>query len=306
MKPTLLVLAAGMGSRFGGLKQMEPVGPSGEWILDYSVHDAIRAGFGKVVFVIRREMEADFRALVEPKYSHRIELDFAIQEKTDTPIPVAGAAERAKPWGTGHAVYAARRQLSAPFAVINADDFYGAEAFAALAAFLASAPRAGEIETYSLVAYMLANTLSEHGSVSRGVCRIDADGELLSIEEHSGIARQSDGSITATDAEGQPALLSPETLVSLNCWGFPAGWAERLEPLFADFLRQKGQDPKSEFYLPAAVDALVKQGRARTVALPCQARWLGVTHRADLPLARDAIAALVAASAYPSPLRTEI
>ena len=302
MKPTLLVLAAGMGSRFGGLKQMEPVGPSGEWILDYSVHDAIAAGFGKVVFVIRQEIEADFRAMAEPKYAHRIELAYALQSKTDTPLPIPGAAERPKPWGTGHAVYAARRHLDAPFAVINADDFYGAEAFRALAEFLTDPSLQSSAETYALVGYELANTLSEHGSVSRGVCRVGPGATLLAIEEHGEITRHPDHSITGRNSLGQTVPLAATTTVSLNCWGFPAGWAARLEAPFAEFLRQRGQEPKAEFYLPAAVDGLIRAGQARSLALPCRARWLGVTHREDLPTVKSAIAALIAEGIYPTPL----
>ncbi len=302
MKPTLLVLAAGMGSRFGGLKQMEPVGQNGEWILDYSVHDARKAGFGKVVFVIRQEMEADFRELTENKYASQIDVAYAFQEKADTPIPVATIDTREKPWGTGHAVYAAREHLDAPFAVINADDFYGFEAFDELARFLTDASLQGESETYALVGYDLANTLSDHGTVSRGVCSTDANEFLASIEEHTQITRNESGSITALDGSGQPVTLSPNTLVSLNCWGFPAGWATKLEQLFIAFLNSEGEQPRSEFYLPSAVDALIAQGQGRAQALRCSATWLGVTHREDLPVIKEAIAKLIANGSYQSPL----
>lgn len=298
MQPTLLVLAAGMGSRFGGLKQMEPVGPNGEWILDYSVLDASRAGFGKIVFVIRREMEADFRRLTESKYSGTIELAYAFQEKTDTPIAVPNIEERQKPWGTGHAVYAARQHLEAPFAVINADDFYGADAFQTLTSFLTNANQQATTQTYGLVGYRLCNTLSEHGTVSRGVCQTAADGTLISIEEHTEIGYRADKTISARNEAGEALSLSPETLVSLNCWGFPAGWATELEPLFTRFLEERGSEAKSEFYLPAAVDQLIKSGKARTLALPCDSRWLGVTYREDLPSVREAIAQLHAEGAY--------
>ncbi|MDQ8182029.1 sugar phosphate nucleotidyltransferase [Pelagicoccus sp. SDUM812005] len=298
MQPILLVLAAGMGSRFGGLKQMEPVGPNGEWILDYSVLDASRAGFGKIVFVIRREMEEDFRRLTESKYSNTIEIAYAFQEKSDTPIAVPNIADRQKPWGTGHAVYAARQHLDAPFAVINADDFYGADAFQTLASFLGDSAQQAETQTYGLVGYRLSNTLSEHGTVSRGVCQTAADHTLLSIEEHTEIGYRGDKTIAARNAAGAELTLSPDTLVSLNCWGFPAGWAAQLEPLFKSFLEERGTEAKSEFYLPAAVDQLIKQGVARTLALPCDSRWLGVTYREDLPSVRQAIAELHASGAY--------
>ncbi|EDY80566.1 Nucleotidyl transferase superfamily [Verrucomicrobiia bacterium DG1235] len=298
MQPTLLVLAAGMGSRFGGLKQMEPVGPNGEWILDYSVFDACRAGFGKIVFVIREEMEADFRKLTESKYSDKIELAYAFQEKMDTPISVSNIENRQKPWGTGHAVYAAREHLDAPFAVINADDFYGAEAFQSLATFLADSSLQSESATYGLVGYRLSNTLSAHGTVSRGVCQTDEDNTLLSIEEHTDIGYRADKSIHARNAAGEERLLPPDTLVSLNCWGFPAGWAAKLEPLFKAFLEEHGTEAKSEFYLPAAVDQLIRESSARALALPCDSRWLGVTYREDLPSVREAVAALCSSGAY--------
>lgn len=292
MQPILLVLAAGMGSRFGGLKQMEPIGPNGEWILDYSVLDASKAGFGKIVFVIRKEMEAEFRKLTESKYADKIEVAYAFQKKTDTPVDIPNIDQRQKPWGTGHAVYAAREHLDAPFAVINADDFYGADAFKTLSDFLTDPAQQAEQETYALVGYRLSNTLSEHGTVSRGVCKTAPDGTLLSIEEHSEIGYQGQSSIQAQNAAGEAVTLEEDTLVSLNCWGFPAGWAQKLEPLFKAFLSERGSEAKSEFYLPAAVDELIRSGNARTLALPCNSRWLGVTYREDLPSVREAIAKL--------------
>lgn len=298
MKPTLLVLAAGMGSRFGGLKQMEPVGPDGQWILDYSVLDACRAGFGKIVFVIRREMEEEFRRLTESKYREQIELDYAFQEITDTPVPVPNIEQRTKPWGTGHAVYAAREHLQSPFAVINADDFYGADAFKTLAAFLSNPGLQAEIETYGLVGYKLSNTLSENGTVSRGVCQAASDRGLLSIEEHSEIGYVDDRLITARNASGGPVVLAADTTVSLNCWGFPSGWAAKLGTLFKEFLEAKGEEPKSEFYLPFAVDHLIGTKEARALVLPCDSKWLGVTYREDLALVRKEIAALHATGQY--------
>lgn len=299
MKPELLVLAAGMGSRFGGLKQMEPIGPSGEWLLDYSVHDALAAGFGKVAFVIREEMADAFCPLIESKYGARIEIAYAYQKLDDIPASIPDLSHRLKPWGTGHAVYAARDVLEAPFAVINADDFYGAGAFQALAGFLERAPDSGHKPIdCSLVGYELANTLSEHGSVSRGVCRVGAENALLSIEEHTEIAADPSGAISGRDARGERVPLSPATLVSLNCWGFPKGFAHAIKPLLEGFLQRQGHEPKSEFYLPAAVDSLVSAGAARVIALPCRSRWLGVTHRADLEATRHAISELVALGAY--------
>lgn len=287
-----------MGSRFGGLKQMEPVGPQGEWILDYSVLDAVKAGFGKIVFVIRREMEDEFRRLTEDKYADRIAVAYCFQEKTDTPVSVVNIEGRQKPWGTGHAVYAARAHLAEPFAVINADDFYGPEAFQTLADFLRNPLLQQRTPTYGLVGYRLSNTLSAHGTVSRGVCQVGKDNTLLSIEEHTDIGYRADQSIGARNASGNQVELAADTLVSLNCWGFPAGWAAQLEPLFAQFLQKQGTEAKSEFYLPGAVDQLIREGEALTLALPCESRWLGVTYREDLPFVRDAIARLCAAGAY--------
>lgn len=302
MKPTLLVLAAGMGSRFGGLKQMEPVGPSGEWILDYSVHDALRAGFDKVVFVIRKEMEDDFKRITEAKYGDRIALRYAFQQLEDVPLPGLATSHRQKPWGTGHAVYAARSELDAPFAVINADDFYGAEAFATLSRFLSDQALQAQGETCALVGYKLRNTLSKHGAVSRGICRTTARGELVSVEEHAEIRTTGDGRIHGLNSGGEKVQLEPETMVSLNCWGFPQGWADRLEEPFRRFLKSRGEEAKSEFYLPAAVDAFINEGASRALTLPCEARWLGVTHREDLPIVKSEIANLVENGDYPSPL----
>ena len=300
MKPTLLVLAAGMGSRFGGLKQIEPVGPNGEWILDFSVFDAVESGFGKVVFVIRDEMKEAFQ-VVRDRYAGRIEVEFAFQKKHDLPVLPHLAEQREKPWGTGHAVYAARHALDAPFAVINADDFYGREAFQSLANFL-SAPNLCSNE-YALVGYRLENTLSENGSVSRGICHAKSDGLLASVEEHTEIARtESAGDISGRDGQGQAVTLSADSPVSLNCWGFPAAFITELESLLANFLEANGETPKAEFYLPFAVDALIQENKASAEILECSGRWLGVTHREDLPYVKSEIAKLFEQGAYQAPL----
>jgi len=300
MKPTLLVLAAGMGSRFGGLKQIEPVGPHGEWILDFSVFDAVQAGFGKVVFVIREEMEQAF-SVVRDRYANRIEVAFAFQKKDDLPARAELADNREKPWGTGHAVYAARGAIDTPFAVINADDFYGREAFDALFEFL-SRPSLPDNE-YSLVGYRLENTLSANGSVSRGICHEKNDGLLETVEEHTDIQRsRSNDEIEAINGCGEAVTLDPSCPVSLNCWGFPTAFLSELESLLAHFLKSEGSHPKAEFYLPFAVDTLIRENKAVSRILECQGRWLGVTHREDLPVVKSEIDTLFERGDYKAPL----
>ena len=299
MKPTLLVLAAGMGSRFGGLKQIEPIGPSGEWILDFSVHDAVQNGFGKAVFVIREEMSEAFET-VKRRYADHIDVEFAFQRLEDLPSRSELAEARSKPWGTGHAVYAARDSIGEPFAVINADDFYGRSAFESLSEFLSGPPKDDE---YALVGYELENTLSEHGSVSRGICHANEDATLKSVEEHTNIRRSADSrAILGINDAGEEVTLSDDTRVSLNCWGFPAAFLSTLEELLSDFLSSYYPEQGGEFYLPFAVDALIRADRAKAKILDCSSRWLGVTHREDLPLVKDEIQALFDSGVYDSPL----
>ena len=300
MRPILLVLAAGMGSRFGGLKQIEPVGPNGEWILDFSVFDAIESGFGKVVFVIRKEMEDAF-SVVRDRYAGRIAVEFAFQESDDLPSHHELSQGREKPWGTGHAVYAARNALDAPFAVINADDFYGRDAFRSLSAFLAQTPFSAN--EYALVGYRLENTLSENGSVSRGICHAKSDGLLESVEEHTEIHRQAEGrSIAALNSLGDRTTLPSDCQVSLNFWGFPADFLSELESLLSEFLKQHGNTPKAEFYLPFAVDSLLRSNKATAQILDCSSRWLGVTHREDLAYVQTEIFKLFDQGDYTAPL----
>ena len=288
MAPTLLVLAAGMGSRYGGLKQIDPVGPSGEALLDYAVFDAIRAGFGRVVFVIRREFEDAFRSSVASKFSGRIAFECVFQSTDDLPGGCAVPAGRERPWGTGHAVWCARAALDGPFAAINADNFYGAGSFSRLRGFLEGArgPR------FALVGFRLADTLSEGGTVSRGVCR-QRDGLLLSISEERAIGR--------TDV-GPGGRFSGEEIVSMNCWGFTPAVFPGLEAGLREFLAANAADPGAEFYLPAAVSALVRDGAASVEVLPGGDAWFGITHRDDRARVAAAIAALVRQGAYPSRL----
>ena len=280
-----MVLAAGMGSRYGGLKQLEPVGPKGEILLDYSVADALRAGFNKVVFVIRREMLDLFAETVGVRYEGKIAVEYAFQELEPLSGGRVSPPGRSKPWGTGHAVLSAASLLRTPFAVINADDYYGASGFAELAAFLATASP-GE---YAMVGYSLEKTLSDHGTVSRGICRADERGYLIDITERTAIARTSEGIV----AEGNPpVLLTGEEPTSMNFWGLMPDFLEKLERLFEEFLEERGDDPKAEFYLPAAVSELIGSNEVTVRLLRSNDPWLGLTYPEDRPIVAEALASM--------------
>jgi hypothetical protein len=278
-----------MGSRYGGLKQIDPVGPSGETVLDYAVFDALRAGFQRIVFVIRRDIEAAFRESVGAKYAGRADVEYAFQSPDDVPGGHGPITHRTKPWGTGQAVWCARHAVREPFAVINADDFYGADSFRQLAAFLAQEPRA---EAFSIVGFRLAGTLSEHGKVSRGVCSA-ADGRLTAIDERTGIL---------ASEVGPGRVYSGEEIVSMNCWGFTTALFSALESHFAEFLDARGADPAAEFYLPAAVSAMIQRNEVQVRVLPTRSTWFGVTYREDKPRVSAAIEALVRRGEYPARL----
>lgn len=299
MKPTLLILAAGMGSRFGGLKQLEPVGPAGETVLDYSVFDALRAGFGKVVFLIRKDFEEAFREQVGRKWESRAGVAYAFQSVDALPGGFSPPPAREKPWGTAHAVWCARKAIDGPFAVVNADDFYGADAYAKLAAFLGE--KLPPPPRFCLVGYQLGQTLSDHGTVSRGICRLDGDGFLDGIEEVTGLERDGDGA-RAKRMDGTVRTFPATRTVSMNCWGFRKMIFEELERGLAAFLKTHGTSPAAEFYLPTAVAALVSKGAARVHVLPTSGRWFGVTYREDAPRVVRTVAAMSAAGDYPSPL----
>ncbi|MDB6127776.1 MAG: hypothetical protein JWM35_1672 [Verrucomicrobia bacterium] len=307
MQPTLLVLAAGMGSRYGGLKQIDPVGPAGETVLDYAVFDAVRAGFVRVVFVIRRDFEAIFRGQVGAKYAGKVAVDYVFQGVDSLPAGFSAPAGREKPWGTGHAVWCARDAVRENFAVINADDFYGADSFAQLARFLTSPaamprgfdPMSGHrappslAAQFAMVGFSLGNTLSEHGAVSRGECVTGPDGLLKSITERTGI-------LAAEVGEGRK--YSGRETVSMNCWGFTPALFAGLDAQLHEFLSTKGSDPKAEFYLPAAVSEMILRREARVTVLPTSSAWFGVTYREDKPRVIAAIAELVQAGKYPARL----
>lgn len=292
----LVILAAGIGSRFGGLKQVQPVGPHGELIIEYSIYDALRAGFKRLVLVIRKDIEAEFRATIGRRLESRLEVQYVFQEPgTNLPGGQVPLSNRTKPWGTGHAVLAAREAVRGPFAVINADDFYGASGYAALAAHFATS------QDYALVGYPLNQTLSEYGTVSRGLCATDAEGRLTGITEITTIAKQGAGA-KYTEADGLVHLLSGSEIVSMNFWGFTPEIFPQLEQLFAGFLTRQGGDPKAEFYLPTAISTLNERRLAGVTLLKSRDAWFGITYREDLASSRAAITALVAAGRYPSPL----
>jgi hypothetical protein len=305
--PTLLVLAAGMGSRYGGLKQIDPVGPSGETVLDYAVFDALRAGFGRVVFVIRRDFEDVFRTQIGAKYAGRVPVDYVFQAVNELPEGITAPPGREKPWGTGHAVWCARDAIHEPFAVINADDFYGADSFARLGKFLtgpAANPRgfdpmsghrapASMAAQFAMVGFTLANTLSEHGAVARGECVTAPGGILQSITERTGIL--------SSDVGPGKKFSGTET-VSMNCWGFTPALFPALDRQLHAFFAARGSDPKAEFYLPAAVSEMIARHEAVVTVLPTESAWFGVTYREDKPRVVAAVAELVRAGKYPAKL----
>ena len=302
MKPTLLVLAAGMGSRYGGLKQVDPVGPSGEAILDYSVFDAHRAGFGKVVFVIRRDFEAEFKEKIGRKYEGLIQVEYAYQDIADLPGGRAVPEGRTKPWGTAHAIRAARDAVKEPFAVINADDFYGRDAFARLSGFLCGpAAEAASPLRFAMVGYRLDNTLSENGSVARGVCSVSPEGRLLGVKEMTKIVRVPGGAENREDPAA-PVPLSPDVRVSMNLWGFSPALFDALEKRFPAWLDVHGTEPKAEWYIPFVVDEMIREGLAQVDVLPTESQWFGVTYREDKPSVVASIRALVDKGEYPAAL----
>lgn len=297
MKPTLFVLAAGMGSRYGGLKQLDPLGPQGQTIMDYSIFDAIRAGFGKVVFVIRKDFEEDFRRSILSKYEGHIPVEVVFQSTDKLPEGYTCPEERTKPWGTNHAVMMGADVINEPFAVINADDFYGRDAFAVIAAdLMRDRTRKGD---YSMVGFRVGNTMSENGSVSRGVCSVNADGNLTKVVERTGIAYDEDHRICFLDENNETEYLDPSTPVSMNLWGFTPDYFSYSDREFRRFLDKCLTTPKAEFYIPTAIDTLINSGEATVKVLDTTSRWFGVTYAADRQGVVDKLAALHAAGEYP-------
>ncbi len=299
MELTLVVLAAGMGSRYGGLKQIDPVGPSGEIVMDYSVFDARRSGFNNVVCVIRRSIEKEFRAAVSSRFERVLPVELVFQELDDLPSGLAAPAERQKPWGTAHALWACRKAARTPFAVINADDFYGRHSYALLAQCLRGLPP--DAARYAMAGFTLRNTLSEHGGVARGICRLNDDGELKSVVEHPKIERSEDGLRSQADDGAWHPLTGDET-VSMNLWGFNPTIFPHLENALKSFLKSSAAQPKAECYLPAVVDELIRRDAARVQVLKTPDHWLGVTYTADKPVVMEGIRAFVARGEYPASL----
>ncbi len=300
MDLTLMVLAAGKGSRYGGMKQLDRIGPGGETIMDYSVYDAIKAGFTKVVFVIRRSFEQEFREAIVNHWKHKINVELAFQELDYLPHEHFFAPEREKPWGTAHAIWVARQFVYEPFVVINADDFYGFSAFETLAGYLKSNV-SKDPELYAMAGYSLEKTLSENGVVTRGVCTVTPNGFLEKVEENFAIHRTEDGNITSTIGENK-VTLDPHDVVSMNFWGFSPSIFKHLEEKLLNFLKTNAMDLKSEYFIPKVIDELVSSGKAQVRVLPCDARWFGVTYREDKESVEFEIKKLIERGDYPENL----
>jgi UTP-glucose-1-phosphate uridylyltransferase len=296
-RPSLLVLAAGMGSRYGGLKQIDPVGPADETIIEYSIYDALRAGFGKIVFVIRHDIEKAFRETIGSKFEKKAPVEYVFQELDKVPPGFTVPPTRKKPWGTGHAILMGADAIGEPFAVINADDFYGAASHRLLHDHLTA-----NTSDYLMVGFALRNTLSEHGTVSRGVCACDSDGYLKSIAELTKVERDHTGGAKGVDESGVVCKLTGDEMVSMNLWGFRPTLFDHLREMFADFLKKRGSDDKAEFYIPSAINSLVNSGNVRLKVLRTPDSWFGITFRQDQPHVAASIRALVKRGDYPSPL----
>ena len=295
---SLIVLAAGMGSRYGGLKQLDPMGPNGETVLDYSVFDAMRAGFDRVIFVIREDFAEAFKTGVGERFAGRIRVDYAFQRLDDLPSPFVPPPGRTKPWGTTHAIRAARDLVDGPFAVINADDFYGRDAYRQANDFLATC---GE-DSCGLVAYPLENTLSDHGQVNRGICELSSEGMLIGVEEVLKIKRDDDGTVSGDWLDGTRKAIDPKAPASMNFWAFPRSFMDDLEAEFLEFLHEHGDKDTSEFYIPTAVDSMINQGKTKCEVLKTSATWFGVTFPEDKPHVVGSIAQLISQGEYPENL----
>ncbi len=300
MKPTLVILAAGMGSRFGGLKQIDAFGPNGETIIDYSIFDAIRSGYGKIVFIIRKHFEKEFNDIIIDKVRKHINVDYVFQELDYLPEGYVLPPEREKPWGTGHAVLCVRNIVNEPFTVINGDDFYGFGAFKVMSDYLSNLTDSQQ-NIFSMVAYKVGNTLSENGVVSRGVCNVSSDDTLISVTERTNI-KDYDGIIGYIDENENMVALDFDSKVSMNFWGFTPLYFDLTHSLFIDFLDKNINTPKSEFYIPSAVDLLIKSNKASVKVLTSDAKWFGVTYKEDKPSVVNKIGELVDNKIYPSKL----
>ena len=299
MKPTLVVMAAGVGSRYGGLKQIEPVGPSGEIMLDYSVFDAIRAGFGKVVFIIRHDIEKDFQEAIGAHFEKRIQVDYVFQELADLPMGFAVPPERTKPWGTGHAIMRCKSLVKEPFTVINADDFYGARSYEVIARYLEKL--APTDTAYAMVGFQLANTLSTHGSVTRGICEVDTHHMLNSVVERFKIEKTADGARYENEHSQWVALQGHE-IASMNMFGFTPTLFGFLDEKFPVFLKKAAGQPKAEFLMPAIADELIRERKITMRVLETPEKWFGVTYKEDKPFVTAGIRQLIEGRVYPTKL----
>lgn len=299
MKPTLLILAAGMGSRYGGLKQLDQVGPSGETIIDYSIYDAIRAGFGKVIFIIKEAIEDDFKETFVERLQDKIAIDYVFQETWMVPEGIVIPDNRSKPWGTGHAVMMANGRINGPFAVINADDFYGRRAFQSLADYYKDWTRESSGD-YCMVGYRVCNTLSEFGAVSRGVCEPDSNSFLVDVVERTRIEQSETG--IAYESDGQSVIIPGNTIVSMNFWGFTPSFFGFLNEGFERFIKANVENLKAEFYIPSVVNELIKSERATVRILDCDEKWFGMTYREDRETVAKSIRELVRQGVYPENL----
>lgn len=300
MKPTLVILAAGMGSRYGGLKQVDKLGPGGETIIDYSVFDAKRAGFGKVVFVIRKTIEQDFLEVFADRFLKKVPYEIVFQELDMLPDGFSCPEGRVKPWGTAHALWVARDVVKEPFVVINADDFYGREAYETLAQFLQQQSGTSTSE-YAMCGYQIKNTLSEHGSVTRGICSVDKEGFLESVDEQFDIEKNDKGEIISHKETGD-IKLDPDVLVSMNIWAFNPSIFPVIEENFLEFLSKNRSEPKSEIYTPRLIDESIKQGKVKVKMLQSNAEWFGVTYADDKEMVKNKLNALLEKNEYPERL----
>jgi UTP-glucose-1-phosphate uridylyltransferase len=299
MKPALLVLAAGMGSRYGGLKQIDPVGENGETIIDFSVFDAVKSGFDRVVFVIRKDIEKDFREIIGKKYEKKINISYVFQNLDDIPKKFSVPGNRTKPWGTGQAILCAYPAIDTPFAVINGDDFYGSDSFKILADYLQKISL--ESSEYAIAAYILKNTLSEHGFVSRGICTLEGENYLKKIVEYTKI-KKSGGKIFTSGENGENLELSGSEYVSMNMFGFTPGIFEHLKREFSDFLQNNVNDPKAEFFIPTVVSHLIQTDIAKVKILRSNSSWLGITYQEDKDFVKSSIKKLINDGIYPENL----
>ena len=303
MKPTLLLLAAGMGSRYGGLKQLDGLGPNGETIMDYSIYDAIHSGFGKIVFVIRKDFESEFRSKILSKYEGHVPLELVFQSLDALPEGFTCPQGRVKPWGTNHAVMMAKPVIHEPFCVINCDDFYNRDAYRVMGKFLSELPE-GSTNRYAMIGYRVSNTLSENGTVARGICSKDADDNLTTVVERTEIMRLEDGNVCYKDEEGKWVAVADNTPVSMNVWGFTPDYFNHSEEYFKDFLSDKKnvENPKAEFFIPLMVNKLISEHTATVKVLDTTSKWFGVTYAADRQGVVDKIKALVDGGVYPETL----